>query len=239
MVVAANRDEFYDRASADPRQVSWAPWVVAGQDLSAGGTWLGVNEFGLVAALLNRRNPDGPDPSRLSRGLLCLELLQCGDLRAALRLLGARGVADYNWFNLFLGDSREAWIAHSDRGALRLVPLEAGIHLLTNRELNDPTCPRISFARELFERTELPRHEREVPAFVEVVRGILSLHVDSAGVPPDNPLDALCIHTPAYGTRSSALIAHSAAARRPHFWFASAPPCRAPYAEIALPAPSA
>lgn len=235
ILLAANRDEFYERPAAEPRQISASPWVVAGQDLNAGGTWLGVNEAGLIAVLLNRRNPDGPDPRRLSRGLLCLELLQAGDLAAALRLLGERRAADYNWFNLLLADAGDAWVAHADHDRIRPSRLAPGVHLLTNRELNDPTCARISCARELFEAAALPRREGDLPAFVETVREILSLHVDSAGSPPEDPLDAPCIHTAVYGTRSSAVVAGRRGGSRLRLWFASGPPCRTPYAEIALP----
>ena len=76
LLLIANRDEFYARPTAEPRVIAHDPWVVAGQDLSAGGTWLGTNEYGMVVGILNRRNPAGPDPRRRSRGLLCLEALQ-------------------------------------------------------------------------------------------------------------------------------------------------------------------
>ena len=72
LVVAANRDEFLDRPTIDPAVLAVDPWVFAGQDLRAGGTWFGVNQHGMVIGLLNRPRPGGPDPSRRSRGLLCL-----------------------------------------------------------------------------------------------------------------------------------------------------------------------
>ena len=53
LVVAANRDEFYARRALPPRVISVRPWVAGGQDLNAGGTWFGVNEHDMVAAVLN------------------------------------------------------------------------------------------------------------------------------------------------------------------------------------------
>ncbi|MGH7786051.1 MAG: NRDE family protein, partial [Candidatus Binatia bacterium] len=96
LLVAANRDEFLDRPTAEPGIIAVDPWVVAGQDLNAGGTWFGVNQHGLVVGLLNRRRTDGPDPSKRSRGLLCLEMLQARDPAAAVARLRAVAGAAYN-----------------------------------------------------------------------------------------------------------------------------------------------
>ena len=78
LVVAANRDEHYDRPSAPPSITGTDPTILAGTDLRAGGTWLGVNEYGLLVGILNRRQKPGsiPQDNYRSRGLLCLELLR-------------------------------------------------------------------------------------------------------------------------------------------------------------------
>src|SRR6266536_3537682 len=55
LIIAANRDEHYDRPSAPPALLNTQPKIIAGRDLRAGGTWLGVNETGLIAGILNRR----------------------------------------------------------------------------------------------------------------------------------------------------------------------------------------
>ena len=79
IVVAANRDEYYDRPTQGPHQLAHTPVVWGGRDTRAGGTWLGVNAHGLVIGLTNRRirEEQENDPQRRSRGLLCLEALQC------------------------------------------------------------------------------------------------------------------------------------------------------------------
>lgn len=74
LVVAANRDEFHGRPSAPPSEIE--PGIVAGKDLVAGGTWLGLNRHGLFVAVTNRKAPLGSAASR-SRGLLALEALRC------------------------------------------------------------------------------------------------------------------------------------------------------------------
>src|SRR5512145_1458577 len=77
LLVAANRDEQYDRPSAPPQVLGEEPKIIAGRDLRAGGTWLGINEHGVLAALLNRRVNSGTVsfPDARSRGLLSLDLL--------------------------------------------------------------------------------------------------------------------------------------------------------------------
>jgi len=74
LLVAANRDELFDRPSAPPAEVE--PGVVAGRDLAAGGAWLGYNSHGLFVAVTNRKSP-ASTPDALSRGLLVREALRC------------------------------------------------------------------------------------------------------------------------------------------------------------------
>ena len=120
LLVAANRDEFLDRPSAEPAVIAYRPAVFAGQDLSAGGTWFGVNEHGMVVGLLNRRQAAGLDPTRRSRGLLCLEILQTrSPTRRATRL---RAVAGGRLQRLQPAGRRRA------RGVRRHKPHRARVH---------------------------------------------------------------------------------------------------------------
>ena len=73
ILVAANREEFYERPSQPPSIQSGKPRVLCGIDAQAGGTWLGVNQHGLVIGVCNRRKMSSNYPSR-SRGVLCREL---------------------------------------------------------------------------------------------------------------------------------------------------------------------
>ncbi|MGH0029521.1 MAG: NRDE family protein, partial [Myxococcota bacterium] len=77
LVVAANRDEYLDRPTEGPALRETARGdgrVVAPRDARAGGTWLGLNENGLFAAITNRRC-ESPDPDRRSRGLIVMDAL--------------------------------------------------------------------------------------------------------------------------------------------------------------------
>src|SRR5262249_41577453 len=105
LVVAANRDEFLARPAAPPARLpELAGGAGGGRDLLAGGTWLGLAEPGLVAGMLNRRGSALPDPTRRSRGLLCLELLGATGARAAAASLRDEPPRRYNSFNLLVAD---------------------------------------------------------------------------------------------------------------------------------------
>src|SRR5215471_2946480 len=129
LLIAANRDEFLDRPSADPAIIAYDPTVFAGQDLSAGGTWFGVNQHGLVIGLLNRRQVAEPDATRRSRGLLCLETLQTSSLDEAVEQLQRIPPRTYNGFNLLVADGRQAFVATNPSGSVQLTELSAGVHV--------------------------------------------------------------------------------------------------------------
>ncbi len=233
MLVAANRDEFLARPTAAPRVVSLHPWVVAGQDLEAGGTWLGLNERGIVVGLLNRRSGTPPRADLKSRGILCLRALQCESLEEIEEMLAAERACRYNPFTLMAASRERAWVGTPRGDDIKVRPLEAGLHLLTNLEVDDPTCPRIARSHELFASVE-PRPVDRGEALLRDLRAVLSNHsrqLDPQSLEED---DSICIHRGSYGTRSSTVIAlgpEGASA----YWHASEAPCRTEYVPIALP----
>ena len=88
LLLAANRDEMHDRPSAPPaRHWEDRPDVVAGLDLLGGGSWLGINDHGLVAAVMNREGSLGPAEGKRSRGELVLEALDHAEAGEAARAL--------------------------------------------------------------------------------------------------------------------------------------------------------
>ncbi|MBI4515886.1 MAG: NRDE family protein [Deltaproteobacteria bacterium] len=232
LVVAANRDEFYERASAPPQLIAADPWVMAGQDLVAGGTWLGLNEAGLVVGLLNRRHPAGVDPSRRSRGLLALAMLECRSLEAALESLRGEHGDRYNGFNLLLATPAAAYVAHNAEAAIAITPLEPGVHLLTNLQLNDPTCPRIAKSARLFEAVTAGEGPQSL---VHALQPILSDHSTPLDPRAELPPNNLCVHTPRYGTCSATVVLFARRDRRYHYFHAAGAPCRSRFEPVPLP----
>jgi uncharacterized protein with NRDE domain len=235
LVVAANRDELHARPASPPDVLRpEPPRALGGRDLVAGGTWLGVNEDGLVVGLLNRRTATPTDATRRSRGLLCLELLACRSAHEAAGLVARVEGPRYNPFNLLLADRREAWVAvQGPAAAPHVEPLNAGLHVLTNLDVDDPTCPRIATSHRRFaDAGERFAARGEVGALVADLRAVLADH-DTA-LDPRGP-GALCVHAGAYGTRSSSVIVVGADAGSVRYFHADGPPCRTPLASVPVP----
>ncbi len=118
LLLAANRDELKSRPWRPPgRHWPDRPEVVAGRDEQAGGTWLGVNDHGVVATVLNRVGTLGPETGKRSRGELVLEALDHADAAAAAGALADLEPAAYRPFNLIVADQQGAyWLRHA--GAL-------------------------------------------------------------------------------------------------------------------------
>ena len=235
VIVAANRDEFLARPSTPPAVLrSDPPRAFGGRDTQAGGTWLGVGETGLVVAMLNRRTTAPPDSACRSRGQLCVELLACGTATAAAALVERQPAGRYNPFNAVIADATATFVASQPPGdPPRLFPLERGLHLVTNLDVNDPTCPRIAGSRARFDAAAGPfGHDGNVPALVERLQAVLGDHAT-----PMDPRDSesLCVHRGPYGTRSSSVIVVGGDGRPRHYFHAEGPPCRTPLAEVALP----
>ncbi len=99
ILVAANREEFYDRPSQSPSIQSGKPRILCGIDQQAGGTWLGVNQNGLFVACCNRIK-SMPTIAPRSRGVLCRELLRASSARQAVdQAMDELTTGKYRWMN--------------------------------------------------------------------------------------------------------------------------------------------
>ena len=130
LLVAANRDEFFERPTAPAAFWEDHPHVLAGRDRRAGGTWLGVSRTGRFAAITNYRNPRDRRDDAPSRGALVSDfLIGTATAEAYARDLHGRG-APYNGFSLLVFDGRELWFcSNRDHAAYRVDP---GVHGLSN-----------------------------------------------------------------------------------------------------------
>jgi uncharacterized protein with NRDE domain len=221
LVVAANRDEYLDRPAAGPALLEYqGQRMLAPRDLRAGGTWLGLGEQGVFAALTNRPNPS-PDPLRRSRGLLVLDALcEPSAARAAERLAELpSGV--YNPFNLFVADGERAFVAVYE-GAPRVTELAPGPHLIGNADPDDRSVPKVARLLEAAEAVAAGPREWWLQGLGAICRG----HEGAS------PLGAACVHHGGYGTRSSTLLSLDEDPARSELHFADGPPCRADYRDL-------
>lgn len=148
LVVAANRDEWRERA-AEPLH-SWpdAPDIHAGRDLKAGGTWMGFTRRGRFAAITNFRDPADRKSTAPSRGALVTEFLAGSETARRYFASLAQRASFYNGFNLIAGDGAELWYFGSREGRARAI--EPGVHGLSNHLLDEP-WPKVVRARTAME----------------------------------------------------------------------------------------
>ncbi len=212
VVLAANRDEFHARPAAPAAW--WPEGILAGRDLEAGGTWLGVTRDGRWALLTNVREPQRHDPAASSRGAIVPSLLAvpADPLAAIGRMLddGAR----YNGFNAIAGaKDRAAW--GSNRGE-RIRPLAPGVHGLSNAALDTP-WPKVVRTRDRVERWAASRSSSLDPLWEALADRALAadaeLPATGVSLEWERRLSAPFIVSPGYGTRCSTLLLVGSAGR--------------------------
>jgi uncharacterized protein with NRDE domain len=234
VIVAANRDEYLARPAVAPTTLWEKPLIIGGKDLRAGGTWLAINEFGMIAGLLNRRSDLPNDLNRRSRGLLCLDALKHQNVEEALRFVAAQDPENYNPFNLLLASREQAAVAHNRMGRIDTTILAAGTHLLTNLDVDDFECPRISRSFTRFsDLAAQPELAAEPSRMRQRLAELLANHSTQLDPRTGRP-NSLCLHLGDYGTRESSLIFITASDRIEHY-FAAGPPCSTKYAPAAAP----
>ena len=236
VIVAANRDEYLARPALPPTTLAETPYIVGGKDLRASGTWLGINEHGLVAGLLNRRNGAlENDPALRSRGLLCLDALRSPTAAEAAQFVASQSGRDYNPFNLLIASREEAFVAYNRWGRIEIVSLTPGVHLLTNLDVDDFECPRISRSRKHFEELGLRTDfVRDPVSRREELHRLLADHSTQLDPRSGRP-NSLCLHLGDYGTRSSSMIFMGRQPEHVAHFFAAGPPCTASYQPAIVP----
>lgn len=206
LVLAANRDEFYRRPTAPAHWWSGQPNILAGRDLEAGGTWLGVTRSGAFAALTNFRAPDQHRADAPSRGLLVPRILDdTTSAQARLAQLQAEGPR-YNGFNLLWGEAGVLSVYESV--PQRTQQLGPGIYGLSNHLLDTP-WPKVQQAKSRLAAalTALP----EEGALQELLRDDVPApeeQLPRTGVSQawERLLSSAFIHAPDYGTRCSTIL---------------------------------
>ncbi len=190
LILIGNRDEFHGRPAAPLGTWDDGSGIVAGRDLQAGGTWLGVHQPSGRAVVVTNVRGAMPDPAKESRGKLVTDMLR-GDGRFAVP--PAEDLPRFNAFNLFAVDGSAAQLL-TNRPVPLIMPLDRGVHALANEPVDAP-CPRAERLRLALET------------------------VVAAGDDPESLLDtlmaeddpALFLRGDVYGTRASTLVAISAA----------------------------
>jgi uncharacterized protein with NRDE domain len=219
VVVGANREEFYRRGGEPPQRLEGRLRAVGGRDPESGGTWLGVNERGVLVAVTNRPQTRAPKEPR-SRGLLVRDLLDCDSMKDAVKLATQElEHGTYAGCNLLLVSADAAVVLHAGDW-LRVRPLPPGLHVLTNQDVNDASDRRLGHA--LWWLTQ-----RSYERATDCVAALQELCGQTGNGDP-----AICIRKPDRGTVSSSILALAPGLAKSTYLHAQGPPDRTLYADV-------
>lgn len=221
ILVAANREERFDRPTQYPKIQSGTPRVVCGIDRKAGGTWLGVNQFGLFCAVANRRMAKPPADPR-SRGLLCRELLELRTAKeAAAHAAKALATGAYAGASYVCADARYAAVVQGgDR--VDVIELTPGLHIITGRGVNDPRDERHELVRRMLTLQTLD----SAVTFLAVASRVFSRRPDSQG------RRGVVILGNETGTVSSTLLSLPRKIQQAIYQYSPGAPCDHPYDDL-------
>ena len=243
LLVAANRDEFYARDAVPMTVLGDAgPRILGGRDLVAGGTWMAVNEHGVMAALTNKPAEGGRDPAKRSRGEIPMLLAAQPSAAAAADALRSTFVPlEFNPCWVLVGDRQDLYyVDMTGPGRVESQLLPPGVHILENKPLGDPSA-KVDRVRDLVGDCR----SQSADSMIRSLGAIVADHVmplkavdTSETAERQAKVSACCVHTDLYGTRSSMLVCDPPSASDiPRVWSSDGPPCARPLlpVEFGLP----
>jgi uncharacterized protein with NRDE domain len=241
LIVAANRDERLDRPAV-PMTVlrERDPRILGGRDELAGGTWLAINEHGVVAGLTNQPSPDGRDPTKRSRGELPLAFAMHRTAADAVAAVSAElDPTVYNPCWMLVGDRESLYsIGISGASDVDVEQLSPGLHVLENAPLREESA-KATFVSTLVGDALARRGANDAAATIAALETVLADHrpavpeprTDSTGRVWPASLSAACVHAEGFGTRSAMIVSVPGRARDsgvPRVLVADGPPCETP-----------
>lgn len=213
LIIAANRDEFYQRPTRSSDFWPEDNGVLAGKDLTAGGTWMGINKTGFLSALTNIRAPHLNQENAISRGALVLGYLQeqrlpkhCGPEGYVGYLHHSR--AQFNGYNLLFGHWQDLAVYNNHEDSLQY--LSPGFYGLSNANLNSP-WPKINMGVQALKSFCSGQNKIDTEELFQLLRNeekAADHLLPETGAPEhwEKQLSSIFINVPGYGTRSSTLL---------------------------------
>lgn len=220
LTLLSNRDEMNDRPFSPPALLSDMPRVFGPKDDAAGGTWLGINEWGLLVALTNHYGTLTMNraSSLCSRGYVVSEALRHKTAREAAKLVELLSPA-CKYFTILAADINEAIVVdHAGPEGALTYNLEPGHHVVTNSRFLDPQDKKAERALAAMKTAA-----GKGPPGIETCRALLGDHQKEPG-----QLSPLCIHPKQdskFQTVSSSVIELGPGGKTQKFLFAPGPPC--------------
>lgn len=210
LILLANRDEYYARPSLAATYWDDFPEIYAGRDLVGGGTWLGVNKSGRIAAVTNYRDPNAPT-GIVSRGHLVADYLRSNENPPEYLEKVMQSGASYSGFNLIVGEisSRCEQLFYCSNRGEGIIELGKGIYGLSNHLLDTP-WPKVRKGKTRIASLLDAGNTSDDRYFAVLADETLAEddEIPSTGIPieAEKALSAVFIRTTNYGTRCSTLV---------------------------------
>lgn len=209
LIVAANRDEFYERPAAPVHFWEDQPNVLAGRDLEAKGTWLGMTKEGKFATLTNYRHPKYfNDKDKRTRGEIVTDFLTSSIHPKKYLQQLHEDRQQYSGFNTIVGNGDELYYYGNEQG--KIIKIDPGTHSLSNQLLNTP-WPKVQRAKTML-HDYVTTHETIDPneLFNQLRNDTIApdeqLPDTGVGIELERQVSSIFIKTDGYGTRVSTVI---------------------------------
>ncbi len=207
LIIAANRDEFYNRKTAAADFWKDYPTILGGRDLEANGTWMSMTTSGKISMLTNYRDPKNINPNAPSRGHLVSDYLeQAIAPEDYLNRIEPKATA-YNGFNLLVGNPEEFWYLSNYK--TEIDKITTGLHGLSNHLLETP-WPKVERGKqklELLFKTESITSQKLFEFLYDGERAADDQLPDTGiGLERERVLSSMFIKSPNYGSRCSTVI---------------------------------
>ena len=206
LIVAANRDEFYQRPTQAAHFWPEAPAVFAGKDLTADGTWMGINQQGRFAAVTNYRENRPAPTEAISRGQLCSQFLLSSETTASYLDRIDQQKHRYQGFNLLAGTAEALYYYCNRQGEIK--PLTPGIYGLSNSLLNSH-WPKVDAGKAALENliSDTINPEKILTLLFDQQQAVdTELPNTGIDIELERRLSSRFIRTENYGTRSSTVL---------------------------------
>ena len=208
LIIAANRDEFYKRPTHPSHFWSESPELLAGKDLEAGGTWMGMTRFGDLSALTNIRAPHLIKDDAKSRGSLVYDFLMDEEKKQQYVSYLHQSREEFNGYNLLFGKWNDLAVYNNHEDSLQY--LHPGFYGLSNANLNSP-WPKINKGVQALRNYCKTHDEMDDEQLFELLRNEEKAKdhlLPVTGVPEqwEKQLSSVFINVEGYGTRSSTLL---------------------------------
>ncbi len=206
LVVAANRDEFYNRETAPAHYWKDHPEVLGGRDLQAGGTWLGITRQGRISMVTNYRDLRNINLNAPSRGRLITDYLLTNTTPEGYLSQVKPQAKDFNGFNLLVGNEHELWYYSNYSDDFE--KLSPGQYGLSNHLLDTP-WPKVAKGKPKFrEILNTPFSPGDLFELLldDQIASDDQLPDTGVGIERERALSSMFIKSPGYGTRSSTVV---------------------------------